>query len=212
MWSILGLAAGGAGVAVQGRDKVFVERERHANVRKGDLSYPVRAVRTDDWLYIRNFRPERWPAGDPEMYFAVGPYGDIDGGLSKTLLLARWDNPVIGRFFGLATAKRPAEELYDLKTDPGQLMNVAADPGRSEAKARLRRTLDEWMRTTGDPRDDRRRSLGSVSVLRPARESAGKVTRVAPHGTLRIEFATRSGMLSATAERVTCRSCCCSDP
>lgn len=154
--SVLGLAAGGK---EQGRDKVFVERERHANVRKGDLSYPVRAVRTDDWLYIRNFRPDRWPAGDPEMYFSVGPYGDIDGGASKTLLLERSDDPTLGWFFRLATAKRPSEELYDLKADPGQLTNVAADPRRSEAKARLRRALDEWMRTTGDPRgtsdDDR---------------------------------------------------------
>ena len=74
------LGAGGRRRREQGRDKVFVERERHANVRKGDLSYPVRAVRTDEWLYIRNFRPDRWPAGDPEMYFSVGPYGDIDGG------------------------------------------------------------------------------------------------------------------------------------
>lgn len=154
--SILALAAGGG---AQGRDKVFLERERHANVRRGDLSYPVRAVRTGEWLYIRNFRPDRWPAGDPEMYVAVGPYGDIDGGVSKTLLLDRRDNPAIARFFGLATARRPAEELYDLRADPGQLINVAADPRRSAPKARLRRTLDEWMRTTGDPRattdDDR---------------------------------------------------------
>ena len=154
--SVLRLASG---ASEQGRDKVFVERERHANVRKGDLSYPVRAVRTDDWLYIRNFRPDRWPAGDPEMYFAVGPYGDIDGGPSKTLLLERPDDPVLGRFFRLATAKRPAEELYDLRTDPDQLNNVAADSRRGDAKARLRRTLDDWMRTTGDPRatadDDR---------------------------------------------------------
>ncbi|RPI49263.1 MAG: heparan N-sulfatase [Acidobacteria bacterium] len=154
--SILGLAAGGS---EQGRDRVFVERERHAHVRAGNLSYPVRAVRTDEWLYIRNFRPDRWPAGDPEMVFSVGPYGDIDGGVSKTLLLERRNDPAIARFFALATAIRPAEELYDLKTDPDQLTNVAADPGRSGAKANLRRMLDEWMRTTGDPRatvdDDR---------------------------------------------------------
>jgi arylsulfatase A-like enzyme len=138
---------------------VFVERERHAHVREGNLSYPVRAIRTDRWLYIRNFRPDRWPAGDPEMVFSVGPFGDIDGGVSKTLLLGRRADPAIGRFFALATAKRPAEELYDLKTDPGQLTNVAADPARSDVKARLRRMLDDWMRTTGDPRattdDDR---------------------------------------------------------
>ena len=147
------------GGGTQGRERVFLERERHANVRKGDLSYPVRAVRTGDWLYIRNFRPDRWPAGDPELYVSVGPFGDIDGGISKTLLLDRREHPAIARFFALATAKRPAEELYDLNADPAQLTNVADDPNRSDAKARLRRMLDEWMRTTGDPRattdDDR---------------------------------------------------------
>lgn len=154
--SILGVATGGRS---QERDKVFLERERHAHVRSGNLSYPVRAVRTDDWLYIRNLRPDRWPAGDPEMVFSVGPYGDIDGGLSKTQVLERRNDRAIARFFALATAKRPAEELYDLRADPAQLINVAGDPKRSAVKADLRRTLDEWMRTTGDPRatkdDDR---------------------------------------------------------
>ncbi|HUP41488.1 MAG TPA: sulfatase [Vicinamibacterales bacterium] len=154
--SVLGLAAGRS---APGRDRIFLERERHANVRKGDLSYPVRAVRTADWLYVRNLRPDRWPAGDPEMYVAVGPYGDIDGGPSKTLLLDRRDNPAIAPFFALATAKRPAEELYDLQADPAQIHNVGAEPKHGAIKARLRRTLDEWMRTTGDPRattdDDR---------------------------------------------------------
>ena len=154
--SILSVAEGGD---AQARDRVFIERERHAHVRSGNLSYPVRAVRTGEWLYIRNFRPDRWPAGDPETVFSVGPFGDIDGGLSKTLLLERRGDPAIGRFFGLATAMRPAEELYDLQADPEQVLNVAADPARGAIKARMRRMLDEWMRTTGDPRattdDDR---------------------------------------------------------
>ena len=38
-------------------------------------------------------------------------------------------------------------------------MNVADDAKRSDVKAHLRRTLEAWMRTTGDPRattdDDR---------------------------------------------------------
>jgi hypothetical protein len=140
-------------------DRVYIERERHANVRAGDASYPARAIRTNDYLYIRNYRPDRWPAGDPTLHFAVGPFGDIDGGPAKQLLLDRRDDAAIAGFFRLATAKRPAEELYDLAKDPDQLLNVAANPAYAAAKARLARDLAEWQRTTGDPRasadDDR---------------------------------------------------------
>jgi arylsulfatase A-like enzyme len=142
-----------------GRTRAFVERERHANVRRGDLSYPARAIRTNDYLYIRNFRPDRWPAGDPEEYVAVGPFGDIDGSPTKSLVLDRQADPEIAPFFQLATAKRPAEELYDLKRDPHQVENVAGRPAHRAAQQRLRAELDRWMRETGDPRagadDDR---------------------------------------------------------
>jgi arylsulfatase A-like enzyme len=154
--SLLALAAGRNEAQ---RDRAFIERERHANVRKGDLSYPMRAVRTADYLYIRNLRPDRWPAGDPETWFAVGPFGDIDGGPSKSVLLDRRTDPAIARFYEIATGRRPAEELYALGTDPSQLTNVAADPAHAAAKKRLRASLDAWMRDTGDPRaatdDDR---------------------------------------------------------
>jgi len=148
-----------AGRKQPGRDVAFLERERHANVRRGDLSYPVRAVRTKDYLYIRNFRPDRWPAGDPEMYFAVGDFGDIDGGPSKDLLISRRNDPAVAKYFKLATDKRPAEEFYDLRKDAGQLYNVAERAEYAKAKKRLRAALDKWMRETGDPRattdDDR---------------------------------------------------------
>ena len=150
---------GSPGAAPEARDKVFIERERHANVRRSDASYPARAVRTADFLYIRNYRPDRWPAGDPELYFAVGPFGDIDGGPAKSLLLERRDEPDVRRFLELATARRPADELYDLKKDPEQLINVAAAPAYAKALERLRSDLAAWQRSTGDPRvtedDDR---------------------------------------------------------
>ena len=147
------------GESQPGRDRAFIERERHANVRRGDLSYPVRAIRTNDYLYIRNFRPDRWPAGDPQQYVAVGPFGDIDGSPSKSLLLDRQTDSTIASYFQLATAKRPAEELYDLRRDPHQVDNVAGRPAHRAARQRLRAELDRWMRETGDPRatvdDDR---------------------------------------------------------
>jgi arylsulfatase A-like enzyme len=44
------------GIQVEGREAVFLERERHAYVRAGNLAYPCRAIRTNDFLYIRNLR------------------------------------------------------------------------------------------------------------------------------------------------------------
>ena len=99
------------------RSAVFLERERHAHVRAGNLGYPARALRTDRWLYVRNCRPGRWPAGDPELVFSVGPYGDVDRSPSKSVVLADEES----KFFRRAFGKRPAEELYDLRADPWQL-------------------------------------------------------------------------------------------
>jgi N-sulfoglucosamine sulfohydrolase len=149
----------GGKTPASGWDRVFTERERHANVRAGDTSYPARAIRTADYLYIRNYRPDRWPAGDPTLHFAVGPFGDIDDGPTKQLLLDRRDEAANADFFRLSTAKRPADELYDLRKDPAQLNNVAAEPSYAQVKSRLAKELAAWQQATGDPRavkdDDR---------------------------------------------------------
>ncbi len=141
------------------RTRTFLERERHANVRMGDLSYPARAIRTREFLYIRNFRPDRWPAGDPEKYFAVGPYGDCDGSPTKDFILAHRDEERLARFYELCFAKRPAEELYDLARDPHQMTNVAERSEYTGSKTTLRAELEQWMKETVDPRatsdDDR---------------------------------------------------------
>lgn len=141
-----------AGAQQTGRHHVFLERERHAQVRRGDLGYPARAIRNRDFLYIQNFHPDRWPAGDPDMYVSVGPFGDIDGGPTKDLLLQRRGDPAIARYFTLATDKRPAEELYDLRKDPQQLENVAGRPEYLGPKTTLQGDLLSWMRETKDPR------------------------------------------------------------
>ena len=129
------------------RDAVFLERERHANVRAGNLSYPSRAIRTARYLYVRNLRPDRWPAGDPVLVHSVGPYGDVDPSPTKDLSRAHPG----ARPFELAFGKRPAEELYDLDVDPSQIKNVAQVATYATAKTALRARLDQWMAETGDP-------------------------------------------------------------
>ncbi len=136
------------------RDGVFLERERHANVRRGNLSYPIRGLRTADFLYLWNLRPERWPAGDPQAYMAVGDYGDVDGSRAKAYILAHADQPDGRRFYELSFAKRPPEELYDLRRDPDQLTNVAAEPAYASQRAAMRSRVEAWMQQTQDPRVD----------------------------------------------------------
>jgi N-sulfoglucosamine sulfohydrolase len=135
------------------RDKVFTGKERHAWVRWGGLGYPQRAIRTYDYLYIRNFEPGRWPAGDPkDRRIYKGGYGDIDAAPAKSYMLEHRDNPEVQRLFKLAFEKRPGEELYDLKKDPQQLNNVAYDPAYAEAKGKLAAALMAELTAKKDPR------------------------------------------------------------
>jgi hypothetical protein len=135
------------------RQVVFLERERHANVRAGDAGYPMRAVRTREFLYIRNFRPERWPAGDPEPHRdPASPFGDCDDGPTKHFIRENRNHPELQSYFQLCFGKRPAEELYLPAQDPSQTNNLADQPAYSTAQTELRARLDRWMKATDDPR------------------------------------------------------------
>ena len=141
------------------RTAVYAARERHSSSRYNNWTYPQRALRTQEYLYIRNFRPDRWPAGDPVVVrddgTPEGPhsgYKDIDGGPTLAFLVARADDPELGQYLQLAVRKRPAEELFDIRRDPGCLTNLAADPEHAGVRQTLARQLDDYLRQTGDPR------------------------------------------------------------
>lgn len=130
-----------SGIVDKGRDRAFTGRERHTQMRAGAVGYPMRAVRTRDFLYIRNFETDRWPSGDPPHF------GDIDNGPSKEVVLNRKD-----LFYELSCGKRPAEELYDLRKDPAQQRNLAADKGYAGDRSKLAALLKDEMTRTKDPR------------------------------------------------------------
>lgn len=135
------------------RDHVVTARERHAWARLGGLGYPMRALRTETFLYIRNFEPERWPAGDPDfVHFSQGIYGDIDRCATKSYLYENRNDPALRPLFELSFGRRPAEELYDLRQDPDQLRNVAGQPAYADEQRRLAADLLQRLRETGDPR------------------------------------------------------------
>lgn len=135
------------------RDFFVMGRERHAYVRQNGLGYPGRAIRTDGFLYIRNYEADRWPAGDPPLY------GDVDAHMlhypcpTKFYILENKDNPDVRPFFDLSFAKRPSEELYDLSKDPEQLNNVADLPAYAEIKKQLSMKMTDYLVATNDPRE-----------------------------------------------------------
>ncbi|MEO0734639.1 MAG: sulfatase, partial [Bacteroidota bacterium] len=135
--------------AAAGAKDVILARERHAQVRADSVSYPVRGLRNDDYLYLRNYFPDRWPAGDPEAILSVGAYGDVDNSITKMLLL---DGQGGDRLRDLSFGKRPAEELYNLANDPYQLFNLAEDPAYNATLASLRENLVARLREAEDPR------------------------------------------------------------
>ena len=55
------------GLVDESRTWVVTGRERHVAIaREGNLPYPHRALRTKDFLFVRNFAPDRWPMGAPK--------------------------------------------------------------------------------------------------------------------------------------------------
>ena len=79
------IQARGSGRLEPQRRWVLSGRERHTHARPDNLGYPSRAIRMHQFLYIRNFAPERWPAGDE--------FHDIDACPSLTFLRERADTP-----------------------------------------------------------------------------------------------------------------------
>ncbi len=66
------LKSGKSGRVESSRDAVFIGRERHVESARAEYTpYPQRAIRTHDYLYIVNFRPDRWPLGDPIGWMAM---------------------------------------------------------------------------------------------------------------------------------------------
>lgn len=141
------------------RKYVYSARERHSSSRYNNLTYPQRSIRTQDFLFIRNFAPDRWPAGDPQEIDKngnLGPmhgaYHDIDACPSLDFLVEHRDDPKISQYFHWAVDKRPAEELYDIRNDPSCLVNLATNPKYAETRQQLSRHLNQYLKETGDPR------------------------------------------------------------
>lgn len=147
----------------------FSGRERHSSSRFNSLGYPQRCIRSAQYLYIRNFHPERWPAGpgqkfdrvtyskdgkvvDAKMGSEHGGYHDIDACPTLSFLIDNRDDPELGKYLQWSVAKRSAEELFDIRKDPACLHNLATKDEYGGVIRSLGGRLDKYLIDTRDPR------------------------------------------------------------
>lgn len=123
------------------RDVVFAS---HVNDNRMNV-YPMRAVRTQRWKYIRNLLPEA----------AFTTHIDLVAGrLGQRAFFAEWEASAVSNPVAAATLRRyhqrPAEELYDLESDPNEQQNLAGQAASAITLQELRHRLDEWLTATED--------------------------------------------------------------
>lgn len=129
------------------RDFMLIGKERHDVGRPHDQGYPIRGIIREGYLYLRNFKPDRWPAGNPET-----GYLNTDGSPTKSLILNRRRYEQDDKWWKIAFGKRPEEELYAIDEDPWCLNNLAGQPEHQELKTALNDRMVKALKEQEDPR------------------------------------------------------------
>jgi N-sulfoglucosamine sulfohydrolase len=119
-----------------GWDRVFASHGFH----EIQQYYPMRAMRTREYKYILNLAtPLEFPIA-----------GDVASSPAWQAITAK---PGVG--LGARTLQaflhRPSEELYDLRADPSELRNLAADTAHREVLERMRAEMAKFRAETRDP-------------------------------------------------------------
>ena len=147
-----------SGLIDSSRDFVLTGMERHV------YPNPSRALRTKDYLYIINYDPAEWPTGlvsnkKPIYDFLKSPWPTEKGAFSYNIDPSpskQWMRHHSSPQNSYSFQKRPSEELYDLKKDPHQLLNLLLNEKRPPEIETIRRTLNKrlsrLLRESRDPR------------------------------------------------------------
>lgn len=140
------LAAAGAAIPeLPGLDLLALDSSGHSQLfaardRCGDAPDRIRSLRTHDYKYIRNFRPEL-------PYLQHSGYKKLSYPVETLMKVmhaqGRWDNLFMSE-------TRPPEELYNLTTDPHEMHNLAVNPDHADRLAAMRSAVDDWIVASND--------------------------------------------------------------
>ena len=129
------------------REFLLIGKERHDVGRPGDGGYPIRGIVQGPFLLIRNYKIDRWPAGNPQT-----GYLNTDGSPTKTEILESQRQGRDKTHWQLAFGFRPEYEMFNIETDRECLSNIADATRYAEVRAQMEKTMTQSLRAEGDPR------------------------------------------------------------
>ncbi len=138
------------------RDFIFGSRDRC-----DETVMRIRSVRDERYRYIRNFTPN-------VPFLAPNAYKERSYPVWNLLKQLHAEGKLTPAQDFLCQPTRPSEELYDMQTDPNELVNLAAVPEQQENLKRLRGVLEKWIVDVDDK--------GQTPEAADAGESSGKKT------------------------------------
>ncbi|HZO86442.1 MAG TPA: sulfatase, partial [Verrucomicrobiae bacterium] len=117
------------------RKFAFAEHHWH------DFDACERAVRSEQFKYIRNYFNDS--AGTP-------PADAVRSPTFQAMRQLRDAGKLTDAQMNPFQKPRPAEELYDVTSDPHELKNLVGDPGYAKVLGMFRKQLESWQKETGD--------------------------------------------------------------
>jgi uncharacterized sulfatase len=103
----------------------------------------IRCIRSGRYKYIRNFMPER-------PYTQINRYKECEYPVLRLMRRLYKEGKLTPEQAEFMAPRRPVEELYDLKEDPHELVNLAGRQRYERKRKHLSEKLDEWIEATGD--------------------------------------------------------------
>ena len=106
--------------------------------------YPIRALRTRRFKYIRNLRPDCYHSNHSDIHRrdGAGAYWDSWDEAAKSDPKAA---AIVAKYY-----RRPPVEFYDLAKDPTEQNNLVGKPEYEMQIKKMSAMLDEWMKEQGD--------------------------------------------------------------
>jgi N-sulfoglucosamine sulfohydrolase len=120
-----------------GWDRVFISHTFHEAIDY----YPMRGVRTREYKYIRNLFPRLTYPHATDLWASRTWQSIRQQGAG-----AKVGNRPVNRYL-----HREPEELYDVRRDPDEVVNLASSPEHSAVLKQLRDDTEQFRRSTRDP-------------------------------------------------------------